>query len=98
MGDLASLDKLELEEFARLFRGQFLDDLPLPRCPEFEAWRISCINEVHLFKAQILRCLVDRLEKDESRALPYALALHEMCREDVSLTAAKNIAQRLRKE
>jgi DNA-binding SARP family transcriptional activator len=84
MRDLASLDTLELEEFVPLFTGKFLDDLPLPRCPEFEGWRISCINEVNLFKMRILRCLVDRLGKDQARALPYAHALHAMHREDVT--------------
>ena len=78
MRDLASVETFELEKVVRLFRGQFLDDLSLPRCPEFKAWRISCINDVNLFKARILRTLIARLEKNESRALPYAQALHAM--------------------
>jgi hypothetical protein len=76
ISDLASVDTSELEKVASLFRGQFLDDLSLPRCPEFEAWRISCMNDVRLCKAQILRTLIDRFEKDASRALPYERALH----------------------
>ena len=78
MRDLASLNTLELEKIAHLFRGQFLDDLSLPRCPEFEAWRISFLNDANLFKERILRTLIDTLEKDESRASPYADALHAM--------------------
>ena len=50
----------------------------------------------HLFKAQILRCLVDRLDKDKVAGFAYA-HVHAMRHEDVSLIAAKNIAQRLRK-
>src|SRR5215831_10804523 len=41
MRDLASQDIFELEDVARLFRGGFLEDLSLARCPNFEAWRIS---------------------------------------------------------
>jgi len=78
MRDLASLDISELEKVARLFRGAFLEDLSLPRCPKFEAWRITGINEVNLFKAQILRTVIDRLGEDASRTLPYALALRAM--------------------
>ena len=78
MCDLASLEISELEKVARLFRGAFLEDLSLPRCPKFEAWRITGINEVNLFKAQILRTVIDRLGEDASRTLPYALALRAM--------------------
>jgi DNA-binding SARP family transcriptional activator len=84
MRDLASLDTVELEEFVSLFRGKFLEDLSLPRCPDFEGWRISCMNEVHLSKMRTLSCLIDRLDKDQERALPYVHALHAMRREDVT--------------
>src|SRR5262249_21990240 len=44
MRDLASQDISELEDVVRLFRGEFLEDLSLPRCPKFEAWRISWLD------------------------------------------------------
>src|SRR5262249_16180329 len=75
MGELASQDISELEDIVPLFRGEFLEDLSLPRCPKFEAWRISWRDEVNLFKARLLRTLIDRLQGDASRALPYAHAL-----------------------
>jgi DNA-binding SARP family transcriptional activator len=37
--DVATVATPELEDAATLLRGGFLDDLSLPRCPEFEAWR-----------------------------------------------------------
>jgi DNA-binding SARP family transcriptional activator len=45
MHDLPSQDISELEDVVRLFRGGFLEDLSLPRCPKFEAWRIAWIDE-----------------------------------------------------
>jgi pimeloyl-ACP methyl ester carboxylesterase/DNA-binding SARP family transcriptional activator len=96
--ELASLDISELESLARLFRGGFLDDLSLARCPKFEAWRTSCSNEINLFKTRILRALVDRLEGDASRALPYAHALQAMYPEDGALAATlQDVAERARK-
>ena len=75
---LPSFELSRLEEAAGLFRGGFLEDLALPRCPEFEAWRVSQVSEVGLLKATILRALIDRLETEPSRALPHAHALQAM--------------------
>src|SRR5262249_14620042 len=75
MGDLASQDISELENVARLFRGGFLEDLSLPRCPQFQAWRIAWIDEVNLFKARLLRTLIDRLRGDASRAFALCACL-----------------------
>src|SRR5262249_35983224 len=99
LGDLASQDISELEDIVRLFRGEFLDDLSLPRCPKFESWRISWLDEVNLFKARLLRALIDRLQGDASRALPYAHALHELHPQDSAIAAAnKVLAERARTE
>src|SRR5262249_851100 len=99
MGDLASQDISELENVARLFRGGFLDDLSLPRCPQFQAWRIAWIDEVNLFKARLLRTLIDRLRGDASRALPYAHALHALHPQDRAIAAAKEVlAERAREQ
>ena len=88
MPDPASLAVSELEHAMQLFKGGFLDDLSLPRCPEFEAWRTSHINDVDLIKARILRTLVARLAGEPSRALPYAHALKAMQPGDAALAAA----------
>src|SRR5262245_3810427 len=99
LGDLASQDISELEDIVRLFRGEFLDDLSLPRCPKFESWRISWLDEVNLFKARLLRTLIDRLHGDASRALPYAHALHALHPQDSAIAAAKEaLAERAREE
>ena len=88
VGDVTSLDLAELEDIAGAFRGRFLEDLSLPNCPEFEAWRISHADEVDLLKASVLRTLIGRLEREASRALPYAHALLAMHPEDETLAAA----------
>ena len=99
MRDLASQDISELEDVVRLFRGGFLEDLSLPRCPKFEAWRIAWIDEVNLFKARLLRTLIDRLRRDASRALPYAHALHALHPQDGAIAAAKEVlAERAREQ
>jgi len=99
MDDLASQDISELEDIVRLFRGEFLEDLSLPRCPKFEAWRISWRDEVNLFKARLLRTLIDGLQGDAPRALPYAHALHALHPQDSAIVAAKEVlAERAREE
>ena len=75
---LPSLDISRLEDMAGLFKGGFLADLSLPRCPEYEAWRTSMINEIDIVKATVLRALIDRLAAEPARALPYAYALQAM--------------------
>src|SRR5262249_23575251 len=96
---LASQDVSELEDVVRLFRGEFLEDLSLPRCPEFQAWRIAWIDEVNLFKARLLQTLIDRLRGDASRALPYAHALHALHPQDRTIAAAKQVlAERAREQ
>ena len=99
MRDLASQDISELEDVVRLLRGEFLEDLSLPRCTEFQAWRIAWIDEVNLFKARLLRTLIDRLRGDASRALPYAHALHALHPQDGAIAAAKEVlAERAREQ
>jgi pimeloyl-ACP methyl ester carboxylesterase/DNA-binding SARP family transcriptional activator len=99
MRDLASQDISELEDVVRLFRGGFLEDMSLPRCPKFEAWRISWIDEVNLFKTRLLRTLIDRLQGDASRALHYAHALHALHPQDGEIAAAKEaLAERAREQ
>jgi DNA-binding SARP family transcriptional activator/class 3 adenylate cyclase len=99
IGNVASLDLAELEDIAHAFKGRFLEDLSLPNCPEFEAWRISHRDEVDLLRAGILRTLIERLERDASRALPYAHALLAMHPEGATLASAvRALAERAREQ
>jgi DNA-binding SARP family transcriptional activator len=95
--DVATVATAELEDAATLLRGGFLDDLSLPRCPEFEAWRTSHINDVDLHRVKILRTLVDRLAGEPSRALCYAHALQAIHPRDGALAAeVTTLAERAR--
>ncbi len=77
----------ELEELAELFRGPLLDDLSLPRCPEFEAWRVAVANEAELAELTLRRALIDRLHGDPGRALTHAHALQALNPGDDTLAA-----------
>jgi class 3 adenylate cyclase len=97
MDDLATAATSGLEEAAALLGGGFLEDLSLPRCPEFEAWRTSHINDVDLHRVRILRTLIDRLAAEPSRALAYAHALQAMRPSDGALAGeVKDLAERAR--
>ena len=85
--DLATIDIDELEAVAALFRGPFLEDLSLPRCPDFEAWRTAHANEAEIGQLRILRTLVDRLANDPARALTHARALELLNPGDAALAA-----------
>jgi DNA-binding SARP family transcriptional activator/class 3 adenylate cyclase len=99
MHDIAALATSELEGAAGLLRGGFLEDLSLPRCPDFEAWRASHIDEVDLLKTRILRALINRVSSEPSRALPYAHALHALHPSDAALAdVVKTLAERARDE
>jgi DNA-binding SARP family transcriptional activator len=76
--DFSMMSIAELEALAALFRGAFLDDTALPRCPEFEAWRIAVANETELAELTLRRTLIDRLQEDPGRALVHARALQAM--------------------
>ncbi|HYG86019.1 MAG TPA: alpha/beta fold hydrolase [Azospirillum sp.] len=83
---LASMDLASLEATAAAFRGGFLEDLHLPRCPDFEAWRTAHADSTEILRLRILRALVQRLRGDPERALPYAHALRELSPDDAALT------------
>lgn len=70
--DLRSLGTTDLEERAASFRGRFLEGLELPRCPVFEAWRTFHDDALDRIRSLILQELVERLQGEPERALPYA--------------------------
>src|SRR5215213_4598401 len=76
--DLSSRATAELEQIAALYRGGFLADLSLPRCPDFEAWRVALANEVDLGRIRLLQELICRFAEAPERALPYGHALQSI--------------------
>jgi pimeloyl-ACP methyl ester carboxylesterase len=73
--NLASRPTAELEEAASLLRGAFIPDLSLPRCPDYEAWRVAIANEIELIQLHLLQELTHRLADTPEHALTYAHAL-----------------------
>lgn len=97
--DPASLATTDLEAIADMFRGGFLDNLAMPRCPEFEAWRIGIAHEVEVFRLRTLRSLIDRLRHEPVQALRHAHALLALCADDPSILAeTKALAEASRRE
>ncbi|KZE35476.1 alpha/beta fold hydrolase [Chelatococcus daeguensis] len=76
--DIEALGTESLEALAGAFRGRFLDDLSLPRCPEFEAWRIAVGDEFDVTRLRLLRFLIDRLADEPERALVHARMLQAL--------------------
>lgn len=85
--DLSAIPPDDLERAAELFRGRFLDDLYLPRCPDFEAWRVANVNEIELLQLRLRRVLIDALRDDPQRALVHAHALFALTPADAALAA-----------
>ena len=73
-----SLDTASIEAIADSFQGGFLEDLYLPNCPEFEAWRIAHAEQAELLRLRILRLLVDRMRDEPERALRHAVVLQAL--------------------
>jgi pimeloyl-ACP methyl ester carboxylesterase len=79
--DLDRLDTERLESLAATFRGEFLDGLCLPHCPNFEAWRL-CHRDITLrVHMEILRALVRRLQDRPERVNVYSLVLDRLTNE-----------------
>jgi hypothetical protein len=74
-----------LEAVALHFRGSFLADMYLPRCPEFEAWRTAIADECELSRIRLLRHLVARLGDEPQKALACAHALQDILPDDDGL-------------
>ncbi|MCW5729729.1 MAG: hypothetical protein KIT20_03140 [Alphaproteobacteria bacterium] len=72
---LESAETDALERAARLFRGEFLEDVDLPACPDFQSWRAAEREEARGLEARILTELVGRLSGNPVEALPFARQL-----------------------
>src|SRR5690606_15063309 len=62
--DFGGMSVAELERFADLTRGVFLDGLDLSGQPDFESWRMAEQERARRLRLDILRALIDRLEDD----------------------------------
>jgi DNA-binding SARP family transcriptional activator len=72
----------EIEAIVESIRGEFLEDLSLPGCPGFEAWRIAHADRISVLQLRALRLLVDRTQADPVRALHYAQVLQALVPDD----------------
>jgi len=59
-GNLDSLNRGALEQLIRALNGEFLEDICLPRCPKFEAWRIYHADAVSRLRERALQVLAAR--------------------------------------
>jgi tetratricopeptide (TPR) repeat protein len=84
---IETLDVATLEKIAAEFRGDFLEDLYLPNCPIFEAWRVAQAAQASLVRLRALRLLIEKLESDSARALRYAHLLYALSPDDLRLAA-----------
>ncbi|MDG4882885.1 alpha/beta fold hydrolase [Mesorhizobium sp. WSM4884] len=84
-GDISLASTEELEAVAGSIRGDFLADLSLDRCFEYEAWRAGVASEVEIAELGILRELVGRLAGEPRRALPLARRLARLLPDDIGL-------------
>src|SRR5215471_8578681 len=75
---IEKLDVERMETLAESFKGGFLEDLYLPGCPEFEAWRVAHADQAEMLRLRVLRSLVDGLRGDPQRALRHAYVLHAL--------------------
>jgi DNA-binding SARP family transcriptional activator/tetratricopeptide (TPR) repeat protein len=63
-----------LAEAARAFRGDFLEDLDLPNCHEYQTWCLGMRERTRKLHLSILRSLTERLRsEDPDAALRHAL-------------------------
>ncbi|HUF87898.1 MAG TPA: alpha/beta fold hydrolase [Thermohalobaculum sp.] len=84
---LEGLPTQRLEALAAKLRGPFLEDLALPRCPEFEAWRTAEAAQAEAQAARLLRLLVERLRDAPERALGHAVRLRAYDPDDGAVDA-----------
>jgi DNA-binding SARP family transcriptional activator/tetratricopeptide (TPR) repeat protein len=63
-----------LEQAARAFRGEFLEDLDLPSCHEYQTWCLGMRERARRVHLSIRERLSERLRGDPDAALGHALA------------------------
>jgi pimeloyl-ACP methyl ester carboxylesterase/DNA-binding SARP family transcriptional activator len=70
-----SLPTEALRAAVEALEGDFLEDLDLPDCEEFQTWCIAEREETRRLRARLLAALVDRLQGTPGEALRYARTL-----------------------
>ena len=65
----------ELEEACSLLNGEFLAGLDLPSCYRFYHWCMAERERWGALRCRILSLVIEKLEDDPDRALPYARAI-----------------------
>ena len=90
------LDVTSMEALAESFQGGFLEDLYLPHCPEFEAWRVAQAEQVEVLRLRVLRLLVDGSRDDPERALRHAYVLHALAPESGLTVEIERLASQAR--
>ena len=79
---LDGLGPERLLALAQAFRGEFLEGLDLPNCPDFQAWLVAQRDEARRLHARILRALLAHPAPDSEAALPHARLLVQLERHD----------------
>ncbi|MBB3456295.1 pimeloyl-ACP methyl ester carboxylesterase [Rhizobium sp. BK313] len=79
--DLDVLDTDALESLAATFRGEFLEGLYLPHCPNFEAWRLYHRDIALRVHTAILRALLRRLRDCPDRVHAHSMVLNRLTEE-----------------
>jgi len=72
------LDTPVLESLAEAFTGDFLEDLQLPHCPKFDAWRLYQADSLTRTRVRILGALINRTREQPERTLFYAHSLQSL--------------------
>ncbi|MEM7042594.1 MAG: AAA family ATPase [Pseudomonadota bacterium] len=76
-----------LQDVAGSFHGAFMEDLALPNCADFEAWRMAKALEVELGIARVLKELIGRTRSEPGRALKYAHELQRLLPDDETVAS-----------
>src|SRR5262245_42330019 len=76
--EIEMLDTTVLESLAGAFAAEFLEDLRLPHCPKFDAWRLYQAKSLSRTRVRILHVLIDRTREQPERTLFYAHSLQSL--------------------
>lgn len=68
----------QLESLAETFRGEFLEGLDLPNCPDFQAWCVAEREETRALNLEILRRLLKAYAGEPENALRHGRRLIQL--------------------
>ena len=68
----------QLEALTEVFRGEFLEGLDLPNCPDFQAWCVAEREEARALNLDILRKLLKAYASEPEKALPHGRRLLQL--------------------